>query len=187
VIPFWAITSDGQGTPSRWQRTSSAKPNAIAQRFWADRERERVCGTCCEASALPWSTWRGRLWKLDGIAPLCNIVDFLTLIDLVNQLRGVVDQPHCRLPWHPGAPQSIHICDPQAMKTKTGSIPVRATIYYQALTEECRRSAGDQRLRYLSKKSHFGDCSGPNKVVQGCSSPFFSCFNHPPRPPLLSR
>jgi hypothetical protein len=24
VIPFWAFTSDGQGTPSRWQRTSSA-------------------------------------------------------------------------------------------------------------------------------------------------------------------
>jgi len=24
VIPFWAFTSDGQGTPSRWQKTSSA-------------------------------------------------------------------------------------------------------------------------------------------------------------------
>jgi len=45
--------------------------------------------------------------KLHRITPLGHILDFFTLINLVNQFRRVIDQPHGCFTRHTGTAQAV--------------------------------------------------------------------------------
>jgi hypothetical protein len=46
---------------------------------------------------------------LDCITPLRHFLDFFTLVNLMNQFRRVIDQPHGRFTRDPDAAQTIDI------------------------------------------------------------------------------
>jgi hypothetical protein len=56
--------------------------------------------------------------KSNRIAPFYYVFNPLALIDFVDQFRGVIHKPHCRLARHTGPPQPVHISDPQAVETQ---------------------------------------------------------------------
>ena len=39
------------------------------------------------------------IWKRHGIPPLHNVLHLLSLIDLMNQIRRVINQPHGGFAW----------------------------------------------------------------------------------------
>ena len=58
------------------------------------------------------------LWKLHRVTPLCHVLDFLTLINLMDQFGRMIDEPHGRFTRHTGATQAIDVGDTQAVKTQ---------------------------------------------------------------------
>src|SRR5471032_2575111 len=56
--------------------------------------------------------------KLHGVPPLRHILDFLTLVDLMNQFRRMIDQPHGRFTRHTGAAQTVDIGDAQTVESQ---------------------------------------------------------------------
>ena len=54
----------------------------------------------------------GLLGELNRIPPLCHVLDFFPLINLVNQFRSVIHQPHGRFARHLGTPQAVVGVDP---------------------------------------------------------------------------
>lgn len=56
--------------------------------------------------------------KLNRVPPLRRVFDFLTLVNLMNQFRRMVDQPHGRFTRHTGAAQAVDIGNAPAVKTK---------------------------------------------------------------------
>ena len=48
-------------------------------------------------------------WKLHRVTPLRHVLDFFTLVNLVNQFRRVIDQPHGRFTRHAGAAQAVDV------------------------------------------------------------------------------
>ena len=54
--------------------------------------------------------------KLNRVPPLRHILDLLTLVNLMNQFRGVIDQTHGRLTRHADATQPVDIGNAQAME-----------------------------------------------------------------------
>lgn len=56
--------------------------------------------------------------ELHRVPPLRHVRDFLSLVNLVNQFRRVIDQTHRRFTRHTGAAQTIDVGDAQAVKTQ---------------------------------------------------------------------
>ena len=56
--------------------------------------------------------------KLHRVTPLRHVLDFFTLVKLVNQFRRVIDQPHRGFTRHTGAAQAVDIRDAQAVKAQ---------------------------------------------------------------------
>ena len=56
--------------------------------------------------------------KLNRVPPLRHVLDLFTLVNLVNQFRGVIDQTHGRLTRHARAPQPIDVGNAQAMESQ---------------------------------------------------------------------
>ena len=56
--------------------------------------------------------------KLNRVPPLRHVLDLLTLVNLMNQFRGVIDQTHGRLTGHSGTAQAIDVGNAQAMESQ---------------------------------------------------------------------
>ena len=56
--------------------------------------------------------------ELHRVAPLHHVLDFLPLIDLMNQIRRMVDQTHRRFAGNTGAAKTVDVGDAQAVKTQ---------------------------------------------------------------------
>ena len=54
--------------------------------------------------------------ELHRIAPLRHVLDALALVDLVDQFRRMIHQPHGRFARHPDPPQPVDVGDAQAVK-----------------------------------------------------------------------
>lgn len=61
---------------------------------------------------------KGSLWKRHCVPPLHNVLHLLSLIDLVDQVRSVIDQAHGGLTRNPGTAQPVHIGDAEAVETE---------------------------------------------------------------------
>ena len=58
--------------------------------------------------------------KVDRITPLNDILDLFALVDLVNQIGSMVDQPHGSLSGNPSAAKAVHVSDAQAVEAEVG-------------------------------------------------------------------
>lgn len=57
-----------------------------------DLERKGGAGTGIVAEGRRGTAWKVRLLgKLHSVTPLCHVLDFFTLVDLMNQTGGVID------------------------------------------------------------------------------------------------
>lgn len=56
--------------------------------------------------------------KLHRVTPLRHVLYFFTLVNLVNQFRRVVDQPHGRFARHTGTAQPVDVGNAQAVEAQ---------------------------------------------------------------------
>ena len=66
--------------------------------------------------------------ELHRVPPLNDIIDFLALVDLVDQLRSVVDQPHRRFARDSGPAEPVYLDHLQAKHTGFSSAGVSAKV-----------------------------------------------------------
>ena len=82
--------------------------------------------------------------KLHRMSPLHHFRDFFTLVNLVNQFRRVIDQPHGRFTRHTGPAQTIDVGDAQAVKAQ-----MRFIDFDEELLPPARRLKGKFHREFL--------------------------------------
>src|SRR5205823_3458008 len=58
--------------------------------------------------------------ELHGVAPFHYVLDLLSLVDLVDQFRRVIDEAHGGFSRHSRAAQPVDVGDAQAMEAQVG-------------------------------------------------------------------
>jgi hypothetical protein len=76
-----------------------------------------------ETRPIPTLACKQTFWtplrrELHRVSPLRHVLDFFTLVNLMNQFRRMIDQPHGRFTRHTGAAQAVDVGNAQAVKAQ---------------------------------------------------------------------